>query len=100
MTFATGVLFVRDAVHSKLSLALVGITTVALSIGASFGLSLYLQIPFTSLSQVCASACNPGKVWYVTFSSTSSLNRFYVGVVFTLEINDSGVSQCNASTNN
>lgn len=53
MIFATLVLFVKDRVYSKVSLALVGITTVALSIGAAFGLSLYFTIPFTSLSQVC-----------------------------------------------
>ena len=52
MTFATLVLFVKDKIHSKISLALMGIATVALSIGASFGLTLILQVPFTSLSQV------------------------------------------------
>lgn len=52
MTFSTVVLFVKDRVHSKVSLAMFGIITVVLSIGAAFGLSLYCQVPFTSLSQV------------------------------------------------
>jgi hypothetical protein len=52
MTFTCLALFVKDTVHSKLTLAIVAVATVALSIGSAFGLSLYLQIPFTSLSQV------------------------------------------------
>jgi hypothetical protein len=47
-------LFVRHKVYNRGSLALLGIFTVGLSIAAGFGLSLYLSIPFTSLSQVCA----------------------------------------------
>jgi Patched family len=52
MTFTCASLFVKDTVYSKMTLAVVAIMTVALSIGAAFGLSLYMQIPFTSLSQV------------------------------------------------
>jgi hypothetical protein len=52
MIFTCLVLFVKDTVYSKITLALVAVATVALSIGAAFGLSLYLQIPFTSISQV------------------------------------------------
>lgn len=51
-SFSAAALFVRDKVYSKVSLALLGILTVTLSIAAGFGLSLYLSIPFTSLSQV------------------------------------------------
>jgi hypothetical protein len=56
MTFTGLMLFVKDTVHSKLSLSIVAVATVALSIGAAFGLSLYMSIPFTGLSQVCFSA--------------------------------------------
>lgn len=52
--FAAGALFVQDRVYSHVSLALLGILTVTLSISAGFGLSLYLGIPFTSISQVCS----------------------------------------------
>lgn len=48
-------LFVKDRVANRTSLALLGILTVMLSISSGFGLSLYLTIPFTSLSQVCRS---------------------------------------------
>lgn len=51
-TFCVLALFVRDRVANRTSLALLGILTVCLSISAGFGLSLYLSIPFTTLSQV------------------------------------------------
>lgn len=59
--FCVLALFVRDRVANRTSLALLGILTICLSISAGFGLSLYLTIPFTTISQVsfslpCASS--------------------------------------------
>ena len=54
--FTAAALFVKHRVYSHVSLALLGILTVTLSISAGFGLSLYLSIPFTSISMVCAAS--------------------------------------------
>ena len=51
--FCSIALFVKDKVANRTSLALLGIVAICLSISAGFGLSLYLSIPFTTLSQVC-----------------------------------------------
>lgn len=57
--FCTLALFVKDKVANRTSLALLGILTVILSVGSGFGLSLYLTIPFTSLTGVCSLTVKP-----------------------------------------
>lgn len=51
-SFVGVVFFLRDAVFTRSSLALLGCLCIALSIGSGFGLSFYLGIPFTSITQV------------------------------------------------
>eukprot|EP00892_Ulva_mutabilis_P004763 jgi/Ulvmu1/2659/UM014_0114.1 len=51
-TFVSLVFFRRDTVFTRSSLALLGCLCIALSIGAGFGLSFYLGVPFTSVTQV------------------------------------------------
>lgn len=50
--FVGVVFFLRDAVFTRSSLALLGCLCIALSVGAGFGFSFYLGIPFTSITQV------------------------------------------------
>lgn len=50
-TFVGVVFFIRDAVFTRTTLALLGCLCIALSIGAGFGLSFYLGVPFTSITQ-------------------------------------------------
>ena len=50
--FVVGVLFVRGRVFVRMLLGVLGILSVALSIGAGFGLALYIGLPFTTVTQV------------------------------------------------
>ena len=50
--FVVLALFVRDRVFTRTSLAFCGIASVCLSISATFGFSVLIGIPFTSLSQI------------------------------------------------
>ena len=49
---AVGAMFVRDRVFGRTSLALLGIVSVCLSIGAGFGICAAIGIPFTTITQV------------------------------------------------
>lgn len=49
---AVGAMFVRDRVFGRTSLALLGIVSVCLSIGAGFGICAAIGIPFTTITTV------------------------------------------------